>query len=252
MKFVRFLKGSETAFGLIEDSVITEISDSPLHQWEKMSATYQLNDVKLQAPGSPAKILAMAENFRSHLHGAPEHEQPEPFWKTPNAIVGPGGSIILPREAGRVDAEGELVGVIGKRCSKVEPEHALDYIFGYTCGNDVSAREWQRGDRQWWRGKSSDTFAPIGPVIATGIDPSKQMVITRINGKEVQKCSVSEMIFDFAAVVSFISRCVTLEPGDLIFSGTSGTPAELHDGDVVQVESPGIGVLENSVVLERA
>ena len=112
----------------------------------------------------------------------------------------------------------------------------------------MSAREWQRDDKQWWRAKSSDTFAPIGPAIVTGLDPSELTVITRINGEEVQRCNASEMIFDFAAIISFISQSVTLEPGDLIFSGTSGTPAQLHGGDVVQVEIPDIGILENPVV----
>lgn len=246
MRFARFTSNGGASFAVVEEDQIIEITGSPFGDWERSDAR-PLGDVTLTAPCMPGKILAMAENFRSHTHGAPDHTAPQPFWKTPNAVVGPDEVIILPKDAGRVDAEGELVAVIGRRCSGVGPEQALDFVLGYTCGNDVSARDWQREDRQWWRAKSADTFAPIGPTIVTDLDPSKIDVVTRVNGEEVQRCSVAEMIFDFAAVISFISQCVTLEPGDLIFSGTSGTPATLKSGDVVEVEATGIGVLSNPV-----
>lgn len=248
MRFARISKDGDVSFAVVEGDEVTMITGSPFGEWEKSgTATTPLDEAGLVAPCSPGKILAMAENFGSHLHGAVEHTEPQPFWKAPNSIVGPGESILLPSHAGQVDAEGELVAVIGSRCSKVAPEHALGYVLGYTCGNDVSARYWQKNDRQWWRGKSSDTFGPIGPTIVSDVDPSDLEVVTRINGKEVQRCSVSEMIFDFAALISFVSQSVTLEPGDLIFSGTSGSPATLHDGDTVEVEATGIGVLSNPV-----
>ena len=127
---------------------------------------------------------------------------------------------------------------------------ALGYILGYTCGNDVSARVWQRGDTQWWRAKSSDTFSPIGPYIETDLDAFDFEIQARINGTEVQHCYSSELLFDIPTMINFISQVVTLEPGDLIFTGTSGKPAELHDGDVVEVEVKGIGTIQNSVEAE--
>jgi 2-keto-4-pentenoate hydratase/2-oxohepta-3-ene-1,7-dioic acid hydratase in catechol pathway len=146
-----------------------------------------------------------------------------------------------------VEEEAELVVVIGKSCKNVSVDQAMDYVFGYTCGNDVSARPWQRGDKQWWRAKSSDTFTPFGPWIETDLDESKLDIWARINGKEVQYCNSAELLFDIPTIISFVSQVVTLEPGDLIYTGTSGTPAELEDGDVVDVEVAGIGVLSNPV-----
>ena len=250
MGFARIARRDGAAFALVEEDKVTEITGTPFGPWEKSGTSVSIDDASLLAPVIPIKILAMAENFRSHSGGEARHTVPQPFWKTSNAVIGPKEAIVLPRDAGRVDAEGELVAVMGTRCTKVVPEEALKHVLGYMCGNDVSAREWQSSDRQWWRAKSSDTFAPIGPVITTDLNPAEIDVITRVNGEEVQRCSVAEMIFDFAAIISFISQSVTLEPGDLIFSGTSGTPATLNDGDTVEVEATGIGILNNSVVLE--
>jgi 2-keto-4-pentenoate hydratase/2-oxohepta-3-ene-1,7-dioic acid hydratase in catechol pathway len=165
-------------------------------------------------------------------------------------VVGPDDAIALPREAGRVDYEGELVALIGRLCRSVSVEEALDYVFGYTCGNDVSARQWQRGDLQWWRAKGSDTFSPIGPFIATDLDPADLELRTRLNGREVQTTNTGALIHSVAALVSFASRAMTLEPGDLVFTGTPGETGDLSDGDVVEVEISGIGVLHNPVVAE--
>ena len=208
-----------------------------------------LSAVRLLAPVDPGKGLALAGNFRDHLGSTPEPTQPEPFWKTPNAFIGPGDTILLPADLARVDAEGEAVAVIGQWCSRVSEREALNYVLGYTCGNDVSGRPWQRGDNQWWRAKSADTFGPLGPAIVTGLDPGDLSVVTRINGHEVQRCGLADMIYNFAVTISFISQAVTLQPGDVIFSGTSGTPAQLNDGDTCEVEIPGIGTLANPVKL---
>jgi 2-keto-4-pentenoate hydratase/2-oxohepta-3-ene-1,7-dioic acid hydratase in catechol pathway len=194
-------------------------------------------------------MLATALNYKSHLgeHEAPG--KPELFYKVPSSVIGPGDTIVLPKAAERVEEEAELVVVIGRRCSKVSEADALSYVLGYTCGNDVSARVWQRNDMQWWRAKSSDTFSPFGPYIETDVDISSLEIRARVNGREVQRCNSSELFFGVPALISFISQVVTLEPGDLIFTGTSGRPAELHDGDVVEVEVEGIGILRNPVVL---
>ena len=159
--------------------------------------------------------------------------------------------MVLPPDSQRVDMEAELVAVIGKNAKNVSEADALDYVFGYTCGNDVSEREWQNssgGDIQWWRAKSSDTFSPIGPVIETDLDPTDVRIRGRVNGAEGQSCHTSEMIFNVVQAISFISKYVTLEPGDLIFTGTAGAPPTLKSGDVTEVEIAGIGTLTNPVV----
>ena len=142
--------------------------------------------------------------------------------------------------------------VIGRPCRAVAVEEALDYVFGYTCGNDVSARPWQQGDLQWWRAKGSDTFSPIGPFIATGLDPTDLELRTRLNGREVQTTNTGALVHSVAALVSFASQAMTLEPGDLVFTGTPGETGRISDGDVVEVEISGIGVLRNPVVAETA
>ena len=231
--------------------MVKQITTSPFEEYQITDHTHPLDHVELLAPSLPSKALAMAVNYRSHAGEMSVPEQPEPFYKTLNCLVGPGDTIILPKGAGRVDEEAELVVVIARTCSKVSPEQALDYVLGYTCGVDVSAREWQRGDRSWWRAKSSDTFGPTGPFIETELDLSSFEILCRVNGKEVQHAEARDMIFDVPTCISYISQAVTLEAGDLIFTGTAGTTAQLKDGDVVEVEIPGIGVLRNPVEAEK-
>jgi len=174
--------------------------------------------------------------------------RPELFLKPGSAVIGPDEPIVLPRDAGRVDYEGELVAIIGRKCRGVSPEEALSYVLGYTCGNDVSARAWQRNDLQWWRAKGADTFAPLGPWIVTYLQPSRPLLRTRLNGRVVQEASTAELIYDVAQLVSFASQVMTLEPGDAIYTGTPGTTGPLSPGDVVEVEIEGIGVLRNPVM----
>ncbi|MBI4300105.1 MAG: fumarylacetoacetate hydrolase family protein, partial [Chloroflexi bacterium] len=161
------------------------------------------------------------------------------------------GTIVIPKEAGKADYEGELVAVMGKRAKNVSKEDALSYVLGYTCGNDVSVREWQDNDTQWWRAKSCDTFAPLGPWIVTGLDPSNLNLSLRLNGETKQQSSTSLLIYDLPAIISFASRHVTLEPGDVIYTGTPGQTSPMKAGDVVEVEVDGIGVLRNHVAVEQ-
>ena len=164
--------------------------------------------------------MAVGLNYRSHLDGAPEPQNPEIFIKTPSCINDPGGNIELPDGDDDVHAEGELVVIMKKQTRKATPEEAAANILGVTCGNDVSARTWQSDDMQWWRAKASDTFGPIGPVIATDVDYTDAQLETRINGEVVQKQTTADLIFPVTTVVSFISQAITLEPGDAIFTGT--------------------------------
>lgn len=249
--FARYQVGGDVSYGIVEDDSVRQISGDIFGGFKPTNRTNRLSEVKLLAPCEPTKILAIGRNYVSHLRGRDAPQKPEPFLKAPSSVIGTEEAIILPKDCGRVDEEAELVVVIGKRCKKVIKEEAINYVLGYSCGNDVSARIWQRGDLQWWRGKSSDTFCPLGPYIVTGIDPSNLELRCRINGKEVQATNTKELFFDVPTLISFISQSMTLEPGDLIYTGTPGSTAEILPGDVVEVEISGIGTLRNPVRAEE-
>jgi 2-keto-4-pentenoate hydratase/2-oxohepta-3-ene-1,7-dioic acid hydratase in catechol pathway len=252
MVFVRYQTAGRIAYGVVEQGVVEEISAAPFLSHQRIGRKAALREVKLLAPCEPPKIFAMAGNYLDHLRS--EHvgepvppEEPKPFVKVSSSVIGPGESIVLPREQAHVEEEAELVIVMGRPCRRVSPGEALSYVFGYTCGNDVSARAWQKADRNWWRAKSADTFTPLGPSIVTGIDGANLEVVARVNGVEVQRCNTRDMIHGISALVSFLSQAVTLLPGDLIFTGTTGVPGRIRDGDTVEVEIQGIGVLSNPV-----
>lgn len=256
--YCRFEHRGQTAYGALEGDGVRPLSGDLIADPKSSGDKIALAQVKLLAPiERPGKILAAAVNYQSHVpsgrtvlksDNAPS--VPQLFLKPASSIIGPGETIVLPAEARRVDAEGELVAVIGKLCRNVSPEEALSYVFGYTCGNDVSARHWQRDDVQWWRAKGSDTFSPIGPYIATDLDPTNIGLRTRVNGVEMQSGNTSDLIHDLASMISFASKVMTLEPGDLLFTGTPGVPPKLEDGDLCEVEIDGIGVLSNPVKRE--
>ena len=250
MKFARYEAHGEIAYGVVEGDVVRQITSTPFEEYKITDHQHPLSQVKLLAPCTPAKIFFMGGNYLDHLGGSEPPKEPQVYYKMPNAIMGIGDTIVLPKNAGRVDEEAEAVAVIGRRCSKASKADALNYVLGYTCGNDVSAREWQSNDGSMWRGKSSDTFAPIGPYLVTDLDGSNLEIRCRVNGKEVQHCNTKDLVFDVPAIINFISQSVTLEPGDIIFTGTSGVPATLHDGDVVEIEVQGIGTLHNPVEAE--
>jgi 2-keto-4-pentenoate hydratase/2-oxohepta-3-ene-1,7-dioic acid hydratase in catechol pathway len=178
---------------------------------------------------------------------------PQPFFKSPSCLVADGENIVLPKDSKVVHYEAELVIVIGKKAKNVSKEKALDYVLGVTCGNDVSERAWQNGDAkdvQWWRAKGADTFGPVGPVIVSGLDYDDLLLTLRLNGEVKQKERTSLFIQDVPSTVSFISRYITLHPGDMIFTGTPGRTSEIKAGDVVEVELEGVGILRNPVVAE--
>lgn len=257
-KYPRFQTGDTVAYGLLEGDRVRQLSGDLFGAWTKTDKTFRLADVKLLAPTVPTQVLAMAGNYKSHLKDAaiPKKFQiPQPFFKSPSCLVPSGGDIVLPKDAGPTHYEAELVIVIGKKASKVPKEKALDYVFGVTCGNDVSERYWQNDpenkDVQWWRAKGADTFGPCGPFITTGVNYDDLLVRLRLNGEVKQEERTSRMIHDVATQVSFISKFVTLQPGDLIFTGTSGETAPIKPGDVVEVEIEHVGVLRNQVVREK-
>lgn len=249
--YIRYLTGSTASYGILDGETIREIDGGLFGSHAETGVVRKLSDVSLLHPCEPTKILCVGLNYKSHLGGRPQPARPEIFLKPLSAMQNPGGPIVIPRDATDLHYEGELVVVIGKQVKNVTADEARDAIFGVTCGNDVSERNWQHGpgkDLQWWRAKGSDTFAPFGPAIVTGIDYNNLLLTTALNGEVVQQQYTSDLIFDCAAVVSWISGWVTLMPGDIIYTGTPGSTWAMKAGDVVQVEIQNVGVLKNPVV----
>ena len=204
------------------------------------------------SPVSPNKVVAIGLNYKSHLGGRPGPKAPEPFLKASTSVIGNNDDIIIPKialdEGVKIQPEAELAVVIGKTCKGASQNNALDFVFAYTCGNDVSARDWQSNDLQWARAKSSDTFAPIGPWMTTDLDPTNIQVICRVNGEEKQNQNTSDLLHPLTKIIEYVSSVITLEVGDVLMTGTPGTPGDIHPGDVVEVELSGVGVLRNPVV----
>jgi 2-keto-4-pentenoate hydratase/2-oxohepta-3-ene-1,7-dioic acid hydratase in catechol pathway len=246
-KYVRFQNGATIAYGILEDQVISELSGDLLGSHKLAGAKHKLADVKLLYPITPPKVLAVGLNYKSHLGERPAPVTPEIFYKPVTCLQNPCDPIVIPHGSKNTHYEGELVVIIGKRSSHVSVEEAPGRIFGVTCGNDVSERDWQKKDLQWWRAKGSDTFGPLGPAIVTGLDYTNLLLQTRLNGEVVQKQFTSDLLFSPAHIVSYISACVTLMPGDAIYTGTPGSTKKLSPGDTVEVEIEGIGVLTNFV-----
>ncbi|MFH1737921.1 MAG: fumarylacetoacetate hydrolase family protein [bacterium] len=246
-RYVRFQKGRQAVYGLLEGETIHELSGSIFEKAEKTGKSFSLREVKLLAPCEPTKVLAVGGNYSSHLGDNPPYEKPELFFMVPSAVLEPEGKIVIPEGTQDCHYEGELVVVIGKKAKNISVEEAKDYVFGVTCGNDVSARDWQKNDMQWWRAKGSDTFAGLGPAIAVGVNYDDLLLTTRLNGEVKQQQRTSDFIFNVHAVVSFVSQFITLLPGDVIYTGTPGHTSAMKSGDVVEVEIEGIGILRNQV-----
>jgi 2-keto-4-pentenoate hydratase/2-oxohepta-3-ene-1,7-dioic acid hydratase in catechol pathway len=211
---------------------------------------FDLTAVKLLAPACPSKIVCIGLNYAEHAAELKMQLPSEPviFLKPPTAAIGPGAEIVFPSSSQQVDYEGELAVMIRDRCKDVPAREAEKHILGFTCFNDVTARDLQRRDGQWTRSKSFDTFAPFGPWISS-VDPADLDIQTRVNGEVKQSSNTSDLIFDVPRLVEFISHIMTLEPGDVIATGTPPGVGPLGKGDVVEVEIEGIGILENTVAL---
>ena len=219
--------------------------------WEEGKAAEKLplKGVRLLSPVVPSKVVCVGLNYADHAVETklPIPKEPCLFMKPATAVIGPEEKIIYPAMSQRVDYEAELGVVIKKKMRNVEPEQAADYILGYTCLNDVTARDLQKSDGQWTRAKSFDTFCPIGPWVVEGIDPSDLAVKLRLNGEQRQSSRTRELIFNVPRLVSFMSKVMTLLPGDVIATGTPSGIGPMQKGDVVEVEIEGIGVLRNVV-----
>lgn len=247
--YVRFRRADgTTGAGLLEGDRIAVIKEPFWDATIRTGQSVGLAEVSLLTPTEPRSIVCVGLNYSSHLNGRPVPDPPTLFFKPLSSISGPGDDIVLPEGAGRVDPEGEVVIVIGRKVSKAASrEAAMDAVFGYTCGNDISAREWQRADGQWWRAKGSDTFGIFGPDIVTGLEYDKIELRTRVNGAEAQHAISNELIRDIPEIVRLVSAVITLVPGDIIYTGTPGEPQALKPGDVVEVEITGSRVLRNRV-----
>ncbi|MEW4566239.1 fumarylacetoacetate hydrolase family protein [Tautonia sp. JC769] len=258
-RYLRFQVGETTSYGILEGDRVRALDGDLFGSFSKTDRTYALDEVQVLIPTEPTQVLALAGNYRSHLGDEeipPLFRIPQPFYKSPSSLVADGEPIVIPKDSpGPVHFEAELVVVIGKTTRKVSEEEALDHVFGVTCGNDVSERYWQNDpeakDVQWWRAKGADTFGPVGPYIATGLDPDDLLMTLRLNGEVKQQERTDHLIHDVATMVSYISRYVTLQPGDLIFTGTPGETSAIEPGDVVEVELEGVGVLRNPVAAEE-
>ena len=247
-KYVRYELAGKTAYGLLEGDVVKELSGDLFSAPKPTGKTVKLSGVKLLAPATPSKVIAVGLNYQTHLGQRAAAAYPGLFAKMPTSIVGPEANIVYPADATNLHYEGEMVLVIGKRASHVPVADAASYVFGITAGNDVSERDWQQKDLQWFRAKASDTFGPLGPMIVTGLHFDDLLVQTRLNGEVVQSQRTKDLIFGVREIVSYISRYVTLEPGDLIYTGTPGTTRAMKPGDVVEIEVEGVGILRNRVV----
>jgi 2-keto-4-pentenoate hydratase/2-oxohepta-3-ene-1,7-dioic acid hydratase in catechol pathway len=249
MRVCRVLNGEDARYGLADDCTVTLMSDEPFAAWER-EEDVPLRTARLLAPVVPTKIVAAGINYRTHAkemgHKLPK--DPVIFMKPSTAVNAPGGSIQVPQPGVRVDYEGELAVVIGRRCRHVRPDEAHHHILGYTCANDVTARDLQQVDGQWTRAKGFDGFCPLGPWVETDTDPLDLKLETLLNGEVVQSARTSDMIFDVYELVSFISSVMTLLPGDIVLTGTPGGIGPMHPGDVVEVRIEGIGTLTNPVV----
>ena len=249
MKLVRFERQGAVSYGLVEDSMVYRIEGDIFSEYKVTEEKFGLSDVKLLAPCEPSKIVAVGVNYRDHATEMKLNlpEDPVLFIKPSTAVIGPEDRIIIPDMSQRVDYEAELALVIGKEAKNVEAEEAFQYVLGATCFNDVTARDLQTKDGQWTRAKSFDTFAPMGPFIITGADYNNIDIELVLNGEIKQKSNTSYFISNAQKIVSYISKIMTLYPGDVIATGTPSGVGPMKKGDVVEVRLQGIGILKNYV-----
>ncbi len=253
MRFVRFCHKDKTHYGILRGDAVQEIRGDPFGHVTVTGVEHHIDEAQLRAPVLPSKVVAVGLNYRDHAEelkmAIPQN--PILFMKPPTSIIGPGDAVVYPNMSKQVDYEAELVVVIGDQIRDVAVERACAHILGYTCGNDITARDLQKRDGQWTRAKSFDTFSPLGPWIETELDPLDTNIEMWLNGKKVQASSTSNMIFDVFELVSFISQIMTLLPGDIIMTGTPPGVGSVQPGDTTEVRITGIGTLKNHIIRVR-
>jgi 2-keto-4-pentenoate hydratase/2-oxohepta-3-ene-1,7-dioic acid hydratase in catechol pathway len=248
--FFRFAFQGEEGYGLMESGVGEKITGSPWAGFQRTGQPINLSEITFLPPCQPTKIVCLGLNYRAHAREFDSKLPTEPliFLKPPSALIGHLGEIAYPSLSARVDFEGELAVIMGKTCKNVSENRAMDFVLGYTCLNDVTARDLQRKDGQWARSKGFDTFCPAGPYLVTGIDPSDLAIQTFLNGEERQSSRTSYLIFPIPFLIHHISRAMTLYPGDIISTGTPSGVGPMKPGDKVEVRVEKVGQLINKVV----
>ncbi len=249
MKFVRYLEIENPVWGWIYEDKVGKVDGDLFSKYRRLEVDTDTSKIQFLPPVKPSKIICFGRNFASH---ALEHEVEVPeipliFLKPPSSIIGNNDQIILPPQTNYVEHEAELAVVIGKKGRWIDPDEAENYIFGFTIANDVTARDLQSLDGQWTRAKGFDTFCPIGPVVETEFDPADALITCKVNNQVRQMASTRDMIFPIEKLMAFCSSIMTLEPGDVILTGTPAGVGVLHDGDIIEIEIEGLGVLKNSV-----
>jgi len=252
MKIVRFAIEKKIQYGILDGRYVRGIKGKPYRDIKPSGERYGLDEIRLLAPCTPSKIVALGLNYHSHItemrQDAKTPANPILFIKPATSVIGPEDKIIYPPSSTRVDYEGEMGVVIGKKAQWVPEEKWREYVLGYTCFNDVTARDLQSADGQWTRSKGFDTFAPMGPWIETELNPGNLLLETYLNGERKQQSSTSLLVFPVPKLVSFISHVMTLLPGDVIATGTPAGIGPMQSGDTVEVKIEGIGTLRNYVV----
>lgn len=254
MRFIRYIHGMDAPrYGWILEGKVGLLEGSPFSEYRRLEANLSQEDVRLLPPVEPSKIICVGRNYVAHAkeHDAEVPKIPLIFLKPPTSVVGQADAIVLPPQSRQVEHEAELAVVIGKRGRWIPPENALEYVLGYTAANDVTARDLQRSDGQWTRGKGFDTFCPLGPWIETEFDPADAMITCHVNGEMRQMASTRDMVFNVRQLIAFASSVMTLLPGDVLLTGTPAGVGPLQNGDVVEVTIEGIGKLSNPVIAEK-
>lgn len=249
MKIIRYLADRKIEYGILDGEQVQALDGDPFAQIKKSGRSCALKDVRLLSPCAPSKIVAIGLNYHAHAKevNQPAPEEPIMFFKPSTSVIGPEDNILYPAGLQRLDYECELGVVIGQQATKVSKEAAMSYILGYTCVNDVSARDWQKKDAQWTRAKGSDTFAPVGPCIETELDPANVVIETFLNGELKQQANTSDLIFDVPTLISYVSQVITLLPGDVIATGTPSGIGPMQRGDTVEIKIESIGTLRNYI-----
>lgn len=256
MRWIRFTDASGTHYGVLEGDRINRVEGSPFDGYTRTGDWTRLENVQLEVPVVPRTFYCAGLNYAEHAIEAARKRGQEPQlpkqadigYRANNALVPHGHDVVIPPDARTIHYEGELVVVIGKQARHLTPDNAMDCVLGYTLGNDVSERNWQRSDRTFWRAKNSDTFKPMGPWIETDFDLSAARTSVRVNGKTTIEFPTAAMIFDIPTFLCAMTKYLTLYPGDVVWMGTDGQSPDLQAGDVVEVEITGLGVLRNTFV----
>lgn len=249
MRIARFSKGEEPQYGVVDGPELKVLKGHPLVELAYTGERVPIKDVKLLAPTIPSKIVCIGMNYAAHAAEIAQDVPDEPlmFFKPSSSIIGPGDSVVLPRQSSQVELEIELAVVIGKLAKEISAEEAKDYIWGFTVGNDITARDLQFSDLQWARSKGFDTFCPLGPWIETDFVPEHQQLNSRVNGESRQKADLNDMAFGVYELISYVSQNVTLLPGDVVLTGSPAGISRITHGDVIECEIEGIGTLINPV-----